>query len=115
MKAKKLATNPPAGLPDTKENRTLVETLRSLRDMISSVLLQAEFAHEVECVKCGSRRVQFAHWVEVNSGRVDDQFGSWNERDARWCPDCGEHTDLADIGYDVEDTRPLQIAFRSDD
>lgn len=98
-------------IPDTAENRTLVETLRALRDQIARVLMEAEFAHELECGRCGSRRVQLAHWVEVNSGRVEDQFGSWNEMDSRWCPDCGEHAELVDIGYDVEDTRPLTVAY----
>lgn len=101
------STNNSPLIPDTPENRAFVENLRKLQSQISDILIRAEFAHAVECVKCGCRRVQFAHWVEVNSGRIDDQFGSWNERDARWCPDCGEHTDLADVGYDVEDTRPL--------
>lgn len=111
MKPKMKRTAQPPGLADTAENRTLVETLRTLRDQISRVLMEAEFAHELECARCGSRRVQLACWVEVNSGRIEDQFGSWNESDSRWCPDCGEHAELVDVGYDVEDTRPLTVAY----
>lgn len=98
-------------IEDTAENRAFVETLRTLRDQISRILLEATFAHELECAKCGSRAVQLAHWVEVNSGRVVDQFGSWNEMDSRWCPGCGEHAELVDVGFDVEDTRPLTVAY----
>jgi hypothetical protein len=109
--SRKLKTDQKPALPDTPGTRAFLEGLRNLREQISSILMEAEFAHELECRKCGSREVQVAHWVEVNSGRIVDQFGSWNEMDSRWCPDCGEHAELVEVGYDAEDTRPLTVAY----
>lgn len=40
------------------------------------------------CKKCGSTRVMHALWVELNTCRIAEPFGTWNQDDNAWCPDC---------------------------
>ena len=48
------------------------------------------------CSVCGSENVQHAMWVSVNTGDVNDEFGTWCSGDNSWCEDCGEHTELVE-------------------
>lgn len=50
-----------------------------------------------KCKKCGSAKVQHAMWVELNTERVHDTFGTWNHDDNSFCPNCEEHGTIEEV------------------
>jgi len=64
------------------------------------------------CAVCGSENVQHAMWVAVNTGDVNDDFGSWCAGDNSWCDDCEEHTGLVARESLVVKLKPTTKASR---
>jgi hypothetical protein len=48
-----------------------------------------------KCSNCGSLKVQHAMWVTLNEGTVGETFGTFNEQDTSYCPDCGARGSIA--------------------
>lgn len=46
------------------------------------------------CKQCGSREVEWAMWVDMQTNTPVDDFGSWGEYEPSWCRDCEEHNGL---------------------
>lgn len=46
------------------------------------------------CHECGSRDVQHAMWVELNTGKTHEDFGSWCNGDNSWCEVCQAHVHI---------------------
>ena len=65
-----------------------------LKDALAS--LQGEIISYV-CEHCGSANVEHAHWVNPNTDRVSDIYGTWNYDDVRFCNDCDEAYALVDL------------------
>lgn len=52
------------------------------------------------CTQCGSERIQFKLWVEVNTGKVEDIENADAEDNEVYCPDCDQYTYPEDFdGY----------------
>ena len=47
------------------------------------------------CSTCGGENVETAMWVDANTDKVGDTFGSWHEIDTNWCRDCDAHVMIA--------------------
>jgi len=47
------------------------------------------------CSTCGGEYVETAMWVDANTDKVGDTFGSWHEIDTNWCRDCDAHVTIA--------------------
>lgn len=46
------------------------------------------------CSVCGGSNVEHAFWVDPNTDRVLDEFGTWNYDDNVFCHDCAENYDI---------------------
>lgn len=63
----------------------------------------AEKDPEFCCSKCGGTGVEYAAWIDANTGDVNDHFGSWNAGDNTFCRDCNENTNLIFKGSEPEE------------
>jgi hypothetical protein len=76
--------------------------ITSMEALALTVLIArfAEYTHDASSVKipqsltmcgnCGSIDVEHAHWVNLNTDRVGEIFGSYGEADTMHCPNCEE-------------------------
>ncbi len=46
------------------------------------------------CEVCGGTNVQHAMWVDLNTDKIEDDYGSWCGDGNSWCCDCQEHTPI---------------------
>jgi len=60
------------------------------------------------CRECGSENVSHAMWVNPNTDKVGECFGTWNNQDTSFCEDCE-----AKGSIEVEE-RPLKNTSRDD-
>ena len=59
----------------------------------------------VRCKECGGANVQIAMWVNPNTGKTIDDFGSFDEADTKWCNDCDSNELLIDDGVATPSTQ----------
>ena len=60
------------------------------------------------CEECGGTNVQHAMWVELNTDKIVDVFGSWCEEDSAFCSDCEKATQIVDD--DADETADVEGA-----
>ncbi len=55
------------------------------------------------CNECNGTNVQFVVWIEANTNKVLDDYGSPSETDTNWCEDCEDHTGLVprEVAHDI--------------
>ena len=46
---------------------------------------------EIRCRDCNGTDVKVVAWTYPNTGEIDEDFGSWNQEDTKFCNDCNDH------------------------
>lgn len=48
----------------------------------------------IRCTVCKGTAVQIPVWINPNTHEIHDDFGSFNQEEARWCETCQDHCSL---------------------